>query len=274
MPTSIAGISRLAARADPELPPVPPAALAPFDGGRDAIRLLFDFAAMCALMNRDLAADPVLDFGAGSGWISELCVRMGFDSVAFDIHGDLKGCLEARIHSDRRIEADRLAYAHGDGHSMPFEADVFGNLLCYDTLHHMRDYERVFAEFFRVLKPGGRAVFVEPGARHSTSRETIEFVATQKQHDPDWIERDVVLEEIDRIARAAGFAAGIQVTPLPLPLSLPVYPMQEWSRFRAGKRGPRAVLSDRLARENYLERVIFYAEKPRERGFWRRLVSR
>jgi ubiquinone/menaquinone biosynthesis C-methylase UbiE len=47
---------------------------------------------------------------------------------------------------------------------MPFESGMFGHLLCYDTVHHMHDYPKVFAEFFRVLRPGGRGVFVEPGA--------------------------------------------------------------------------------------------------------------
>ena len=43
---------------------------------------------------------------------------------------------------------------------------------------------------------------VEPGARHSTSPETIAFVEAQKKHDPNWIERDVVLEEIDHTVLA------------------------------------------------------------------------
>ena len=34
------------------------------------------------------------------------------------------------------------------GHAMPFDAGVFGHLLCYDTLHHMDDFTRPFPEFF------------------------------------------------------------------------------------------------------------------------------
>ena len=125
---------------------------------------------------------------------------MGFQTVAFDIHGDLKVCLENRVKADSRIKECLLSFAHGDGHDMPFESGVFGHLLCYDTLHHMQDYAKVFSEFFRVLRSGGRAIFVEPGARHSSSPETVAFINAHKKHDPIWIERDVILEEIDQIA--------------------------------------------------------------------------
>ena len=61
----------------------------PFTAGRAASRLLFDFGVMVSLMKQSILHKPVLDFGAGSGWVSEFCVRMGFRTVAFDIHGDL-----------------------------------------------------------------------------------------------------------------------------------------------------------------------------------------
>lgn len=141
-------------------------------------------------------------------------------------------------------------------------AGVFGHLLCYDTLHHMRDYLMVFSEFFRVLKPVGRCIFVEPGARHSTSPETIAFVEAQKKLDPTWIERDVVLEEIDQIARSVGFQLGLLVIPMPHPAALQVYSLPEWIRFRDGDTLQRLKFTDQLAQINYWDRVIFYIDKP------------
>jgi SAM-dependent methyltransferase len=180
------------------------ATMEPFNAGRETARLLFDFSAMISLTNHAVIEHHFLDFGAGTGWISEFCVRMGIKTVAFDIHGNLKALLSNRIAADERIDPMLLSYAHGDGHHMPFNPEVFGHILCYDTLHHMHDYENVFYEFFRVLKKGGRSIFVEPGARHSSSDETIAFVKEQKKMDPNWIERDVVLEEIDEIAKKVG----------------------------------------------------------------------
>jgi ubiquinone/menaquinone biosynthesis C-methylase UbiE len=244
------------------LPPISPTITEPFTAARAASRLLFDFSVMASLLNFSNLEWPVLDFGAGSGWISELCARMGLHAVSFDIHGDLQSCLEKRAEADHRIDERLLCFAHGDGHAMPFESDVYGHLLCYDTLHHMHDYPRVFAEFFRVLKKGGRGIFVEPGARHSTSPETIAFVEAQKKHDPSWIERDVVLDEIDQIARNAGFKKGLSIVPMPHPSALQIYSMDEWGQFRNGDQLQRLRLTDRLAATNYWDRVIFYVDKP------------
>ena len=242
-------------------PSITPTVTEPFSSGRVASRLLFDFAVMTSLFNQSVLNEPVLDFGAGTGWISEFCCRMGLQVVSFDIHGDLKACLENRVLVDHRIDSRLLSFAHGDGHCMPFESGVFGHLLCNDTLHHMQDYPKVFLEFFRVLRRGGRAIFVEPGARHSSSTETIAFVKAQKKHDPNWIERDVVLEEIDHIARNAGFKAGLSIVPMPHPLALQTYSMNEWKRFMEGDKLQRLRLTDQLAYLNYWDRVIFYVDK-------------
>jgi SAM-dependent methyltransferase len=259
MATSIENAHRL------EIPSNPRAAIPtitePFTAGRAAPRLLFDFGVMASLLKPSVLDQPVLDFGAGTGWVSEFVARMGLQTVAFDIPGDLQACLEGRAKADNRIDPGLMSFAHGDGHAMPFEPGAFGHLLCYDTLHHMHDYPKVFAEFFRVLR-GGRGIFVEPGARHSTSPETVAFVEAQKKHDPSWIERDVVLEEIDQIARAAGFAAGLCIVPMPHPLALQTYSMVTWSRFRGGDALERSRLTDQLTSLNYWDRVIFYVDKP------------
>lgn len=243
-------------------PNITPTITEPFTAGRAAPRLLFDFGVMASLMKPSVLDQPVLDFGAGTGWVSEFCARMGLQTVAFDIHGDLQACLESRAQADSRIDPGLLGFSHGDGHAMPYEPSAFGHLLCYDTLHHMHDYPKVFSEFFRVLQRGGRGIFVEPGARHSTSPETVAFVEAQKKHDPAWIERDVVLEEIDQIARDTGFKNGISIVPMPHPLALQTYSMSEWNRFREGDKLQRLRLTDQLASLNYWDRVIFFIDKP------------
>ena len=234
----------------------------PFAAGRATPRLLFDFSVMMASLNPSAMDYPVLDFGAGTGWVSEFCARMGLKTVSFDIHGDLKACLENRTQADRRINSELLSFVEGDGHDMPFESNKFGHLLCYDTVHHMHDYPKVFSEFHRVLRPGGRAIFVEPGARHSKSPETIAFVEAQKMHDPTWIERDVVLEEMDQIARGAGFTSGLSIIPMPHPLALQTYSLSAWQEFRNGDTLQRLRFTDQLADLNYWDRVIFFVDKP------------
>lgn len=234
----------------------------PFLAGRSSGRLLFDFGVMTSLLKPDALSSPILDFGSGTTWVTEFCARMGFQTVSFDINGELiEACVKERIASDTRIDASLLKTAQGDGHAMPFETGTFGHLLCYDTVHHMHDYPKVFSEFNRILRPGGRAIFVEPGARHSKSPETIAFVEFMKERDPAWIERDVVLEEMDALARAAGFEDGLNIVPMPHPLALQTYKLDGWSRFREGDNLERLRFTDQLADLNYWDRVIFYIDK-------------
>lgn len=126
----------------------------------------------------------------------------------------------------------------------------------------MHDYPKVFSEFSRVLRAGGRGIFVEPGARHSKSADTIAFVEFMKGRDPTWIERDVVLEEMDQFARNAGFTDGISIVPMPHPLAFQTYNLEAWKQFRAGDSIQRLRFTDQLADLNYWDRVIFFINKP------------
>jgi SAM-dependent methyltransferase len=231
----------------------------PFINGRNTGRLLHDLGTMLSLLNPKMLSLPILDFGAGSCWITEMVARMGHRVTAFDIHTDLQGCIDGRVEADTRIDRALISHATGDGHAMPFGDGEFGHTLCYDTLHHMHDYDKVFLEFARVLKPGGRAIFVEPGSKHSTSQGTIEFLKL-KSHDPTWIERDVVLEEINQCATTAGFQE-LMITPAQHPNALMTFPMHAWSEYRNGNPELRSAVADRLASTNYEDRVIFYFDK-------------
>jgi SAM-dependent methyltransferase len=238
-----------------------PSLTEPFGAPRNASRLMFDFGAMTSLLTYELLHLPLLDFGAGTCWLSELFVRMAIPTVSFDIHNDLEGCIANRLDADARLDGALWKYQQGDGHSMPFNSNTFGNLCCYDSLHHMHDYEKVFLEFHRVLVPGGRAIFIEPGARHSHSPETIAFLSAQKQLDPSWIERDVILEEIEVVARKAGFKNGVQIVPIPHPNVLQEFSLETWQNFRSGNDLIRLRFTDQLSQINYDERVLFYLEK-------------
>lgn len=232
----------------------------PFHVFRSAPRMLFDFAVLTSCITPNHPELPVLDFGAGTGWLTEFIARMGRQVVAFDIHGDLEPCLRNRINTDQRIPGYNIGFTCGDGHNMPFEDSLFSNILCFDTLHHMYDYPKVFKEFSRILAPGGRAIFVEPGAKHSQSPETIAFLKEQKAHDPTWIERDVVLEEINTISRSVGMT-GLTIVPVPHPDAFIKFNLDNWQQFRNSRCELRQTFCDQLSDLNYNGRVIFYVDR-------------
>jgi SAM-dependent methyltransferase len=231
----------------------------PFGAGRGSFRLLFDFSIMISCLKDDLKNYKILDFGTGTSWIAEWLNRMGYEVVAFDINMDLSRICQRRVACDKRLNPNLIHFQCGDGHEMPFKTSTFAHICCFDSLHHMHDYHKVLSEFYRVLIPGGRAIFVEPGAKHSTSKETIEFIKKCKKDDPTWIERDVVLEEIYQISQKCGFSQMI-IRPSLLP-DLREYDFHTWQKFREGDQILEAGYLNWLKAFNYDSRIVFYLDK-------------
>jgi ubiquinone/menaquinone biosynthesis C-methylase UbiE len=234
----------------------------PFCSGREAHRLLFDFSIlMSCILNSDNRR--ILDFAGGSGWVAEFLNRAGFDVTTFDIVPDISRCIKKRIEADARIDSSCLKVEISDGHKLEFAPDgYFGNIVCFDSLHHMADFRAVLSEMFRVLMPGGRAIFVEPGSRHAESKETKEFIQKYKSKDPNWIERSIVLDEMNGLARKIGFLP-LRVRPFLLP-TLVDYSFDDWKHFSQNTEAQNQYLRTFLSC-NYEDRVIFYIDKP-EKG--------
>src|SRR5260370_12534166 len=60
-------------------------------------------------------------------------------------------------------EADRITFQVADANSpLPFDDNSFDAILCIDSMNHFPDRLKVFQEWWRVLRPGRRAVFTDP----------------------------------------------------------------------------------------------------------------
>ena len=251
---------------------IPISAMEPFNVGRSTFRLLFDFGVMLSCFSAS-SNKRVLDFGAGTGWISEFLARLGYEVYAIDIDDDvMPASIRSRVLADRRLDLTSITAVIGSGMDLPFPDELFSHVCCFDTLHHMNDYPRTFREISRVLAPDGRAIFIEPGARHSRSQETIAFIETYKKDDPTWIERDVVLDEIVKISKESGFS-NVIVLPTLLP-GLKSYTASQWTKFRLGNSSLETDFINLLKDFNYNEHLSFYCEKasPSESGIEEPLI--
>jgi len=96
--------------------------------------------------------DDVLEIGPGPGLTTDWLRRRAKRVTCIEMDLGLAGSLQSRV-ADTNIDV-RCA----DATAMPFADRTFMSVVCCTVLHHVPSRElqdRVFAEAFRVLKPGG-----------------------------------------------------------------------------------------------------------------------
>jgi SAM-dependent methyltransferase len=109
----------------------------------------------------DLRGKVVLDYGCGSGGFSVRLAARGARVYGNDISEYLVS--QARAASARRnLGAE---FYVGDAHHTPFPPAMFDYVFGNGILHHL-ELDRAYREVARVLKPGGKAFFMEPLIGH------------------------------------------------------------------------------------------------------------
>jgi SAM-dependent methyltransferase len=175
---------------------------------KDSWPFLFDFAVACELL-APRPDDLILDFAAGTCWATEMLVRVGVRTVSVDLSVEMMRRGRARLAADARLEFRGAAsFAAARGQALPFRSEVFDAVLCLNALHHLPSYADGLREIHRVLKPGGRAVFSEPGTAHA-----VQPLSQFRMREEQVIEKAVSLAHVRRLAVRAGFGR-MQVVPL------------------------------------------------------------
>jgi SAM-dependent methyltransferase len=169
---------------------------------------LFDFAVACQLL-APRPDDRVLDVAAGTCWASELLARLGIRTVSVDLSVEMMSRGRRRLAADDRLVfRDQSFFVAARGQLLPFAGESFDGVLCMNALHHLPSYAAVLREMHRVLRPGGRAVFSEPGTRHAR-----DALAQFRMREERVLEKSVSLPLIRRLALDAGFTR-MRVIPL------------------------------------------------------------
>src|SRR5436305_2970834 len=120
-------------------------------------------------LRRALGEEPrrferALEIGAGTGYFTLNLLRAGVvgDAVATDIS---QGMLDELSRSAQRLGRD-VETARCEAAELPFEDDSFDLVFGHAVLHHLPDLDAAFAEFRRVLRPGGAVVFCGEPSHH------------------------------------------------------------------------------------------------------------
>jgi SAM-dependent methyltransferase len=143
----------------------------------------------------------VLDFGAGSCWLSRMLTQLQCQTISCDV-------------SDKALEIGKQLYTKlpvlgrsfppkflpFNGRDIDLSDNAVDRIVCNDAFHHVSNPGEVLREFARVLKSGGIAGFSEPGRFHSRSPQS-----QQEMRNYAVLENDVDLDAISNLARSAGF---------------------------------------------------------------------
>jgi ubiquinone/menaquinone biosynthesis C-methylase UbiE len=112
-----------------------------------------------------------LEVGAGTGYFTLNMLRAGLigEATCSDLSPRMLSTLQTnawRLGVDVRTEA-------GDAEQLPFPDGAFELVLGHAVLHHIPDLRRAFAEFERVLAPGGTILFAGEPSRFGNRLATV-----------------------------------------------------------------------------------------------------
>lgn len=154
------------------------------------------------LQRMDLVAEmTILDFGAGTCWLSRYLTQLGLEVIALDASASaLKIGQELYARQPIIGNKPQPRYLVFKGHTIDLPDRSVDRIICMDAFHHVPNPQEVLAEMSRVLKDGGIAGFAEPGPEHSKNPQSQYEMKHYRV-----VENDIILRDIWAMARKVGF---------------------------------------------------------------------
>jgi SAM-dependent methyltransferase len=167
----------------------------------------------------DIRGRDVLDLGCGNGIHTALLALRGARVQALDVSPDLVGLAEERLRSNA-IEGD-VRFIIGSAHAIGVPDESVDVVFGIAILHHL-DLAQAAAETFRVLRPGGRAIFQEP-IRNSRIIRAIRPLIPYRAPDISPYERPLTNAEVEHFGRRfrSGRSRSFRLPHIPIVQAVP-----------------------------------------------------
>jgi ubiquinone/menaquinone biosynthesis C-methylase UbiE len=161
------------------------------------------FAAMLA----GSGAGRLLDLGCGGGHMAFAAAPHLAEVVAYDLSSEMLAVV-ARAAGERGLR--NVLTEQGGAEALPFADGSFDWVASRFSAHHWSDWTAGLREAFRVLKPGGRGVFIDVVSPGVPALDTY-IQAVEVLRDTSHV-RDYARAEWDAALAGAGFVTGASRT--------------------------------------------------------------
>ena len=158
----------------------------------------------CYALLGDVHSKVVLDLGCGDGVDVVALAKRGAFVTGCDISPDLIAVAERRVAVNCTSEETRLVDLRvGSAYALPLSDRSADIVVGFAILHHL-ELALAAREIQRVLRPGGRAIFMEP-LRNSAFVRWVRHAIPYTTPDVSPDERPLTDSELDFFTQRAGF---------------------------------------------------------------------
>ena len=187
----------------------------PFTGFFETPSLLQHLAATISLLE-GFEGVRILDFGAGTCWMSRLLAQLGASVTATDVSPSALRLGQDLLRTHPLIGGSgSLDFVVFDGTTLEFPTGSFDRIVVSDAWHHVVDQDGALTEFSRVLVKNGTVVISDVGPQHSRTAQS-QF----EMRNFRVIEQDTDTDDLKRRAHEAGFRTVEAFIYAPTPLAI------------------------------------------------------
>ena len=148
----------------------------------------------------EVARSRLIDVACGPGVVTAALAPNATSVVAFDATEEMLERAKARC---AKAGLGNVEFKIGDAENLPFADAQFDGAVTRAALHHFAHPRRAVAEMFRVLRPGGVAVFADIVSSENANESRLHN-ALERLRDPSHV-RMLPASELDSAAQLAGF---------------------------------------------------------------------
>lgn len=126
----------------------------------------------------------ILDVGCGPAWFWQEAAAVFPHDITLTLLDQSQGMVDEALERCRALPLAKVAGLVADATRLPFADNSFDAVIAMHVLYHVKDQEQAIAEFYRVLRPGGKLLVTSNGAENMRELYRLTTVFGSPEIDP------------------------------------------------------------------------------------------